>query len=120
MSLTLIIALISSLGGMVSNFLSADGIIPGNLSSLISASISAIGQLVTAFQSGGTPTSELQASLAALQAELTAVQQDTSTDPSILGDIAEISGLVQDAVTGFEAAQGGADPSTIPVPPAVI
>lgn len=117
MSLTLILTLISAISGSVTNLLGAEGVISNPIANLVSASIAALESLVAAFKAGGA-TTELQASLAALQTEYTAIQKDTSASPAVIGAIAEVSNLVSDAITGYQNAQNS-DPGTLPVPPAV-
>jgi hypothetical protein len=119
MSITLILSLIGALSGSLGQFLSTEGVISGPLAGLISASITAGEQLFAALRNGGTATDELQAALTALQNELTAVKQDTSADPAIVDNIAEVDRLVQAAITGFTKAEQGDDPAALPVPPAV-
>ena len=120
MAVTLILTLISALSGSLTTILTGAGVLTPSLSSLINASIAAGVALFNALKSGGSVTSELQAALTALQAEYTAIQQDTSADPAVMGAIAEVSNLVSYAVTGFTNASSGAiDPSTLPVPPEV-
>lgn len=116
--MSLLIQLLIGIAGSVPSFLSSEGIISASCQKLLNASLIAIGSIVAAIRGGGTATSELQAALAALQAEYTAIQQDTSADPAIIGAIAEVSNLVSDAIKGYEAAQT-ADPGTLLVPPAV-
>jgi hypothetical protein len=118
MTATLILTLISAISGSLTSLLTADGVLSSNYSNLISASIAAGTALFNALKSGGTVTSELQTTLAALQAEYTAVQQDTGASPAVIGAITEVSNLVSDAITGYTNAQT-TDPSTLPVPPAV-
>jgi len=120
MSLTLILTIISAISGSLTGLLSSDGILSAGLTSLIDASSAAGIALFNALTSGGTVTSELTTALTALQTEYTAIEQDTSADPAVMGAIAESSNLVSDAITGFTNASSGAvDPSTLPVPPAV-
>ena len=118
MSATLILTLISAISGSLTGLLSSDGVISAGLSNLINASVAAGVALFNALKGGGSVTSEVQSALKALQAEYTAVQQDTSADPAIVGAITEISNLVDDAISGFTNA-ATVDPSTLPVPPAV-
>lgn len=120
MTITLILTLISALSGSLSGLLGSDGILSKGLADLINASVSAGIALFNAIKGGGPATSELQAALTALQAEYTAIKQDTSADPAVVGAIAEVSNLVDDALAGFtSASSGGVDPGTLPVPPAV-
>jgi hypothetical protein len=116
--LTLILALISGISGSLTNLLSSSGVISAGLSSLINASVAAGVALFDAIKSGGTTTNVLQASLTALQAEYTAIQKDTSADPAVIGAIAEVSNLLNDAIAGWDTAQT-VDPGTLPAPPPV-
>ena len=116
MSLTVILTLISALSGSLTSLLSTDGVLSSGLSNLINASVAAGIALFNALKSGGTVTSELLTVLKALQAEYTAIQQDTSADPVVVGAIAEVSNLVSDALTGYTS---GVDPSTLDIPPEV-
>jgi len=118
MGLTLILALISGISGSLTNLLSSNGVISSALSSLINASVAAGLSLFNAIKSGGTTTGELQASLTALQAEYTAIQKDTSADPAVIGAIAEVSNLLNDAIAGWNDAQTN-DPGDLPIPPPV-
>lgn len=120
MTATLILTLISALSGSLTGLLPSYGILSTGLSRLINASVAAGIALWNALKDGGTVTSELQQALTALQSEYTAIQQDTSADPAVVGAIAEVSGLVSDAIAGFTSATGGEDPSALPVPPAVL
>jgi hypothetical protein len=116
--MSILVQLLVAIVGSVPSFLNSEGIISTGLTNLFNASIAAVAALVSAIKGGGTVTSELQASLAALQSEYTAIQEDTSADPAVIGGIAEVSNLVSDAIAGYEAAQT-TDPGTLPVPPAV-
>jgi hypothetical protein len=118
MNATLILTLISAISGSLTGLLSSDDILSTGLSSLINASVAAGIALWSALKGGGKVTSELQSTLTALQAEYTAIQEDTSANPAVVGAIAEVSALVSDAITGFTNA-ATVDPGTLPVPPAV-
>jgi hypothetical protein len=115
--MSILVQLLVAIAGSVPALLNSEGIISNPLTNLFNVSIAAIASLVAAIKGGGTVTSELQASLTALQAEYTAIQKDTSASPAVIGGIAEVSNLVSDAITGYENAQT-VDPSTLPVPPA--
>lgn len=119
MSITLILTLISALSGSLTSLLSGDGVLSGGLASLINASIAAGVALFNALRGGGSVSSELQSALTALQSELAAVKADTSADPTVVANLAELDKLVSAAVSGFTAAEQGADPSTLPTPPPV-
>lgn len=120
MSITLLLQLLAGIAGAVPAFLNSEGIISSGLEKLFDASVAAVETIIAAIKGGGTVTSESLAVLTALQAEYTAVRQNTSADPDVIGAIAEVSNLLSDGITGFtNASTGGIDPSTLPVPPPV-
>ena len=116
MSISLLVQLLLGIASSIPAFLDSEGIISAGLEKLFEVSLAAVTAIIAAIRSGGTAASELQSALSALQAEYTAIQQNTSADPVVLGEIAEVSLLVGDAIQGFENAQT-VDPSTLPVPP---
>jgi hypothetical protein len=124
--MTLILTLISVLAGSLTSFLAKNGTITDPFAALVNASVAAGEALFAALKGGGGVTTEVQvtaavqAALTALEAELAAIQQDTTLDPADVAIFAELTGLVQAAVKGFsDAESGNVDPSTLPVPPAV-
>lgn len=119
--MNLILSLITAIAGSLTGLLTADGIMSPNLTNLINASIAAGLALFNALKSGGSVTDEMQSALTALQAEYEAIQKDTSTDPVLIGIIAEASNLVSYAIKGYtDASSGAVDPSTLPIPPEVL
>lgn len=118
--MNLILSLITAISGSLTGLLNKEGVVSDGLANLISVSISAGVALFNALKSGGTVTDEVQESLKALQAEYTAIQQDTSADPEVIGAIAEASNLVSYAIDGYTKAEAGADPADLKVPPPVV
>ena len=115
--MSLLLQILLGVVGTLPSFLSSEGVISSAYSNLFSASIAAIAAIIADIKGGGSASSETQAVLVALQGEYTAVQQNTSADPNVIGDIAEVSNLIGDAIAGWNS---GVDPSTLPVPPEVL
>ena len=90
MSATLILTLISAISGSLPGYSVRTALFPPGALNLINASVAAGVALFNALKGGGSVTSEVQSALKALQAEYTAVQQNTSADPAIVGAITEI------------------------------
>ena len=78
----------------------------------------AIETLWTAYKAGNV-TNEVLVSLQQLEAVLTAIENDTGVDPNKLALAVEIAGIVTAAITGLQAAEAGADPANLPIPPAI-
>ena len=114
--MSLLLQILLGVVGTLPSFLSSEGVISSSYSNLFSASIAAIAAIIADIKGGGTPSSETQAVLVDLQGEYTAIQQNTSADPNVIGDIAEVSNLIGDAIAGWNS---NVDPSTLDVPPAV-
>lgn len=112
MSLALILSLLSGIVPLFQKYLS-----PG-LQNIIQTGITAIGTLISGWVKG-QPVTDITASLAALQTVLKALQQDEATDPADLPQIEELVSIIQAAITGYQNAADGQDPSGLPVPPAV-
>jgi len=89
-----------------------------NWTDLITAITNAIDALWAAFKSGNVTTSVL-VSMQQLQAVLTAIQNDTGASSEQLALAAEIAGIVTAGIAGLQAAEAGADPANLPIPPAV-
>jgi len=85
---------------------------------LITTITNAIDALWTAFKAGNV-TNEVLVSLQQLEAVLTAIENDTGVDPNKLALAVEIAGIVTAAITGLQAAEAGADPANLPIPPAI-
>ncbi len=84
-----------------------------NIDNLVAAAGTALAAIITGLKSGNPVNAELTA----LQAALTALQQDTTLDPTILGDIAEGVRDLQAAITAYQSAEVNTDPSTLtPLP----
>lgn len=79
----------------------------------------AVDALWTAFKSGSV-TNEVLVSLQQLEAVLTAIKNDTGADPDKLALAVEIAGIVTAGIAGLQAAEAGADPADLPVPPPVV
>lgn len=79
----------------------------------------AVDALWMAFKTGNV-TNEVLVSLQQLATVLTAVKNDTGADPAKLELAAGIAGIVTAAIAGLQAAEAGADPSLLPVPPEVL
>jgi hypothetical protein len=113
MSFTLILTLISAFLPILQKYIGTDG------EELAQSGLSALGTLIVSWTSKA-PVSDLQASLTALQTILTALGQDTSTDPTTLALIGEIDKIVQAAITGYEQVETtGVDAAALVVPPPV-
>ena len=120
MGAALIAQLIASIANTIMGLLGKNGVVSNPIAELVESLVAAGAALFSAFTSGGSASSETQAALTQLDAMLTAIQQDTSTDPNVLGLIDETAGLVRAAIVGFAQADSGqVDPSTLDVPPAV-
>ena len=94
-------------------------VIGANYVDLGQALVTTIDGLWTAFKSGST-TNEVLVSLQGLQTILTAIKNDTGADPDKLALAVGIAGIVTAAITGLQAAEAGADPALLPVPPEVV
>jgi hypothetical protein len=79
----------------------------------------AVDALWTAFKAGNT-TDAVLVSLQQLETVLTAVKNDTGADSAKLALAVGIAGIVTAAITGLQAAEAGADPALLPVPPEVV
>ena len=79
----------------------------------------AIETLWTAYKAGNV-TNEVLVSVQQLQAILQAVQNDTNADPAKLAMAEELAGIVAASITGLQAAEAGADPADLPIPPEVV
>ena len=79
----------------------------------------AVDTLWTAFKAGNV-TNDVLVSLQQLATVLEAVKSATGTDPDKLELALGIAGIVTAAIAGFQAAEAGADPALLPVPPEVI
>jgi len=113
MSFTLVITLISAFLPILQKYIGTPG------EELAQSGLSALGTLIASWTSKA-PISDLQASLTALQTILTALGQDTSTDPTTLALIAELTKIIQAAITGYESVEtNGVDAAALVVPPPV-
>jgi len=118
MPLPIIVALISNLANVLVSALGGEGVISGNLAKLINTIVSSGAALFALLKSGGTPADAVLNVLNTLQTDLTAVEQDTSTDPGLLKQIQEAISLTEEAINAYEKAQTVTDPSTLtPIPP---
>lgn len=109
MSIALILTLLSSLAPLLQKYVGTTG------EDLIGTGLTAIGNLIAAWQAG-KPADELKAALVALQGVLADLAKDTSTDPATLAQIEEVDKLAQAAVDGFEQAEVKVDPGALNVP----
>jgi hypothetical protein len=112
MTLEIILALLTSVSGLFTKFIGTGWV------GVIQQGLGALSTLIAQWVKG-SPAADLTASLTALQSILTSLQQDTNVDPTILPQINECIKLVEAAIAGYEAAEQGADPGNLPVPPPV-
>ena len=85
-----------------------------NLDNLITSLSGALGGLITSLVAKQPVDATL---LTTLQATLTALEADTSLDPTVLADISEAIAVLKGGLTAFIAAQKITDPSTLtPLP----
>jgi hypothetical protein len=112
MTLTLILSLISGIVPLFQKYIGS------GLSNIIETGLSALSALIAGWVKG-SPAADINASLMALQSVLTSLQQDASTDPADLPQIEELVKITEAAIQGYENAENGTDPSTLPIPPAV-
>ena len=79
--------------------------------------VAALGTALAGIIAGLKSSTPVQTELSVLQTALTALEQDTSLDPTILEDIGEGLRDLQAAITAYQAAQVNTDPSTLtPLP----
>ena len=118
MPLSIIVTLITTLAQTLMTILSGQGIIGTSLANLIDTLVSSGATLFGILKSGGTPSTQLSAVLTTLQADLKAVQADTTLSPTILQQIEEAIAVVEAGIAAFQQAQINTDPSTLtPIPP---
>jgi hypothetical protein len=114
----LIVSLITALANTLLSVLTGSGVASSSISNLIETLISSGAALFTSLSSGGTPSTTLQSILTALQADLEALQKDTSVDPTVIAQVTELTKMMQAAITAFEQAEVTEDTSTLtPLPP---
>ena len=78
----------------------------------------AVDALWLAFKAGSF-TNTILVSLQQLQAVLQAIINDTGAAPEKLALALEVAGIVAAAIQGLQAAEAGADPGLLPIPPEV-
>lgn len=114
MPITAIIALIIQL---LPEILSVIGVITPNMSKLIEQLGAAIPALITSLVSGGGVPDKVASILAALQAELEVMKQDTTLPTNTLQMIETVSAGITDALAAYEQAKLVTDPTTLkPLP----
>ena len=79
----------------------------------------AVDQLWVTFKAGNI-TNTVLVSVQQLLAVLQAVQNDTTASSEKLAMAEELAGIVAAGLAGLQAAEAGADPANLPVPPAVV
>ena len=94
-------------------------VIGSNWSNLAVTITNAIEALWTAFKAGSL-TNDVLVSLQELESVLTSIKNDTGADPDQLALAVELAGIVTAAITGLQAAEAGADPADLPIPPEVV
>lgn len=112
MSLALILSLLSGIVPLFQKYLGT------GVTTIIQTGITAIGTLISGWIKG-KPVTDIVAALTALETVLATLQADEATDPNDLPLITELVKIIQAGIVGYQAAAGGVDPGTLPVPPAV-
>jgi hypothetical protein len=104
----ILLALAQLLPGILGQY----GVSP-KLDNLIESGISALGAIFAAIRAGGN----VDAVLTALQAALAAVEADTSLDPKVLDETAELIRVLKSAIAAYQQAMVVEDVSTLtPLP----
>jgi flagellar motor component MotA len=111
MNITIILSLLGAVAQLFQGYIGTP------LESLIQTGLAALGTLIASWVKG-SPASDITASLTALQAVLTALQNEEANNPTALPQIIEIIKIVEAAIQGYQTAEA-TDPGTLPVPPAV-
>jgi len=97
--------------------LQAFGVISPSLANLIASLTSAIPALIAKLEAGGTPTADELALLQAFQAEIVALQSNTTLDPSDLALASALNDALSKAIAAYQTAETVDDPSTLtPLP----
>lgn len=108
----MLLTILGILGPLLGPLLTKFGV-SASIDNLITAALAGASAIVTGIQSKASVNVEL----ATLQAALTALEADTSLDPTVLADVAEGIRDLQAAITAYQSAEVSTDPSTLtPIP----
>lgn len=110
-------SILTLIGAFLPNILQSFGVISPAIANLISQLEGVIPGLVAKLTAGGTPTDDELALLQAFQAEIVALQQNTTLNPQDLAIAAALNSALTDALAAYQEAVLKDDPSDLtPLP----